>query len=210
MTRRAQLPKASKHRRDTAIPIEPSMGGRAKPDRSEASFELPATVGRPELLIKGSDGAFREFIYDLNFIGTLLERLKATLSSHFGLTGAQFHMLMVVAQLDHDTPVTVGRVAAALHASGPFATREAAHLAAAGFLKRAKNPLDGREVHLTLTAKGKKAATKAASLLCFINDRAFRSLSKTEFEALLRIIKALRADLSDTLKMASEAAFARE
>lgn len=57
--------------------------------RGTAGSPVPLTIGRPELLVDGSDVKFRELVHDLLALGARHEAVRNGHASYIGLSGAQ-------------------------------------------------------------------------------------------------------------------------
>ncbi len=86
---------------------------------------IEATVTRPELLVEGSDRAFRQFVHDTLAFSARLQQVRGQLGQVIGLSGTQYTVLIAIAHLrGMDERVGVNLVADHLHFSGAFTTIE--------------------------------------------------------------------------------------
>lgn len=69
------------------------------------------------------------------------------------------HQFSVLARLE-DAPLTNSELAAIEHVSAPSMKRTTSCLVDSGYVARADNPLDGRQVILSLTPEGRKAVKR--------------------------------------------------
>jgi DNA-binding MarR family transcriptional regulator len=69
------------------------------------------------------------------------------------------HQFSVLARLE-DAPRTNSELAAIEHVSAPSMKRTTSCLVGSGYVARADNPLDGRQVILSLTPEGRKAVKR--------------------------------------------------
>ncbi len=97
---------------------------------------IESTVTRPELLIEGSDWAFRQFVHDTLAFSARLQQVRGQLGQVIGLSGMQYTVLIAIAHLRAvDEKVGVNLVADHLHFSGAFITIEINKLVAAGLVE---------------------------------------------------------------------------
>ncbi len=156
--------------------------------RARGTGAVPVTVTRPELLIGGSDRAFRRLIYDLHSLFRRMDRLRDRLGAVLGLTGNQFHILMVIAELQNARAVNISAVAAALHTSGTYVTKETGALERRRFVRKAVNPRDRREVLVTLTEQGRAAIRRIARVLRPVNDALFLGVTTSHIGGFRRTV----------------------
>jgi DNA-binding MarR family transcriptional regulator len=181
---------------------------RARPTRSKLptkpvsspSFIFPKIVTRAELLEDGGDRRFRQFVYDIIVLATALDRARAHLASRVGLTPPQYTILMLVAQNQSDTPVTVRLIARRLRVSGAFITMEVKKLMQRRLLAKQPNPDDGRSNLLKLAPKGEREIEGLAPEIRRVNDRLFASLNRDNFLAASRLINFMLDDFETTVR----------
>lgn len=145
------------------------------------------TTSRTELLDDGSDARLRALVYGILGVTVRFDRLRERVGELIGLSGLQFHILMVLAE-SGDGAAAVGEVARTLHVSGAYVTMESGKLARAGYVAKRTNPADRRGVRLALTAKGREAIAALAPDLREINDVLFGFLTRTQFGAFGAIV----------------------
>lgn len=158
--------------------------GKKKDPGSEAGrdWRMPLTISREDLLdAKGSDADFRRTIYGIFTMTVNFDRIRERMATALGLSGIQYHILMVVAELSLEMPVTISVVADRLHTSGAYVTMETKKLMRRGFLDKRPNPEDGRSVILELTPDGKEAIDAFALHLRAINDELFDGMGPETF-----------------------------
>jgi DNA-binding MarR family transcriptional regulator len=156
---------------------------RKRLDQKAAAFRLPPTVSRPALLERGSDGRFRQLVYDLLTISVRMETAREHLAQRIGVSGPQYSVLVAIAQLQGEAGVSVGKVAQVLHVSSAFITTETGRLARLGLLVKATNPDDRRGVLLRLTARGEAQVAVISPEIKAINDAFFAPLDRAAFRA---------------------------
>lgn len=156
----------------------------AHPDKAAAQpgWTMPRTAARPALLPDGSDADLRRLVYGLFTLSVRLDRLREDMAAMLGLSGIQYHILMVVAERGADGPVTVSTVAEALHASGAHITTETGKLVTRGLVAKRPNPADGRSVILSLTPAGRDTIDGFAPALREINDTLFDGIGPETFK----------------------------
>jgi DNA-binding MarR family transcriptional regulator len=139
------------------------------------------TTSRPELLDGGSDARLRALVYGILGVTVRFDRLRERVGELIGLSGLQFHILMVLAESGDGGTAAVGEVARTLHVSGAYVTMESGKLARAGLVAKRTNPADRREVRLALTVEGREAIAALAPDLREINDVLFGFLTRAQF-----------------------------
>ncbi|MEX2453742.1 MAG: MarR family winged helix-turn-helix transcriptional regulator [Rhodospirillaceae bacterium] len=160
-------------------------------DLSKANDDwcMPQTTSRPQLLDeKGSDAEFRRTIYGIFTMTVNFDRIRERMATALGLSGIQYHILMVVAELSLEAAVTVSAVADRLHTSGAYVTMETKKLMRRGFLDKRPNPEDGRSVLLELTVEGREAIDAFAPHLRAINDELFDGIGPETFSQFRAIV----------------------
>ena len=176
-------------------------------DKSAATiWKLPLSTTLNELLDdNGSDAEFRKLIYGIFTMTVNFERIRERMATTLGLSGIQYHILMVVAELTQTEKVTVSLIADRLHTSGAYVTMESKKLMRRGFLDKQPNPDDGRSVILHLTEEGRKTIDSFAPSLQDINDELFAGMGPETFDRFCDIVVHMTrtsvraADLAETL-----------
>ena len=153
------------------------------------NWRLPTTTHHPALLdSNGSDADFRRMIYGIFTMTVNFDRIRECMATALGLSGIQYHILMVVAELSADLPVTVTTVAGRLHTSGAYVTMETKKLIRRGFLDKQRNPDDGRSVIITLTDEGRAAIDAFAPYHQEINSELFSDIDAETFQQFRAIV----------------------
>ena len=167
----------------------PDKGGEARP---------PLTVSRPDLLIDGEDGEFRQLVHRLLAFSARLETCRSGFGALLDLTGVQYTTLISIAHLEGDDGVGVKTVADHLGLSGSFLTIVSGQLVKRGLVEKSTNPQDRRRVHLRVTEQGRDLLEGLAPIQRDVNDLLFQPLDAKRFKALNEIF-------TDLIKAADEA-----
>lgn len=142
------------------------------------------TVSRSELLIQGSDHAFRDMVHRLLAFSARLHGVRERFGAAVGLTGIQYTALISIRHLESEGEVTVKAVADHLHLSGAFITIETGKLLQLGLVSKVQDFRDRRRVCLRVTKRGRELLSKLARVQAPVNDKLFEFLSADEFRAL--------------------------
>lgn len=156
-----------------------------------ASFRLPATVSRSELLERGSDDRFRRLVYDLLTIASRMAVVREHLGGRMGISAPQYSLLMAIGQFQGGRGVGVTAIARVLHVSSAFVATETGKLAQAGLLTKRANPNDRRAVLLCLTRAGRALIDRNSAEIRLVNDAFFGALTRTALTSLSTIMAAL-------------------
>lgn len=156
-----------------------------------ARGSLPLTTSRPELLVGGRDKQFRHLIHALFGFAAHHERIRSGHAKVIGLAGIEYTVLISIAHLSQDGDVNVKTVADHLYLSGAFITAVAGRLLRLGLIDKKTDAGDRRRVTLTVSARGRAALERLASIQRKVNDVEFGSLSREEFELLTGIVDRL-------------------
>lgn len=175
------------------------------PRRSGAAaspFRLAPTVSISDLLdADGSDLSFRQLLYDIAIAASHLESARSYLAGRMNVTSPQYNMIMIIAQYEGQTGISVSEVASHLHVTNTFVTAEIKKLMRVGLVEKSPNPTDARSVLLHLTPEGEARVRTLEPELLFVNDHLFRDLSKTDFRHLSRIVASLIGDFARTIAL---------
>jgi len=172
-------------------------------DASDSTARGP-TVTLPALIVDGTDRDFRQMIYALLTVAIRFDRLRERVGEMIGLSGLQYHILMVVDDQPAARPVGVGTVAESLHVSGAYITMETAKLVKKGLLAKRTNPRDRRGVLLSLTPKGRRTVRMAVPHLRRINDRMFAGMTRMDFDSFRRIMQNMVAGTEEGIAIAEQ------
>jgi DNA-binding MarR family transcriptional regulator len=161
---------------------------RVSKGRRQAS---PPTVTRRELLIDGSDRAFRRLVEGLFPLLSVHTAIRDGYASLLGLPGPQYTILLCIRNLERAGPVNVTTVASALRQSGSFITAETNTLEKKGLVAKARGDADRRKVTISLTRSGAELLDSIAALRQRVNDVQFGALSREEFQMLVPLVERL-------------------
>ncbi|MDA0662120.1 MAG: MarR family winged helix-turn-helix transcriptional regulator [Proteobacteria bacterium] len=169
-------------------------------------WQLPLTTTSEALLDSdGGDAEFRRMIYGIFKMTVNFDRIRERMATALGLSGIQYHILMVIAELSVDMPVTISVIAERLHTSGAYVTMECKKLMRRGFVDKQPNPDDGRSVIVSVTGEGRSAIDAFAPHLQKINDELFDGIGPETFQQFRAIVdrmsrtSARAADLAEIL-----------
>jgi len=155
------------------------------------ALRAPTTIGRPELLIDGSDDAFRELVHDLFALGTRHERIRSGHAARIGLSSAGYTVLIAVAHLATNGSVLTKDIAEHLHVTNAFVTMETTKLVQSGLLTKLRSAHDSRVVEISLTEQGRDLLDRLAPTQRRVNDQQFAELTAEEFGELRRLVRLL-------------------
>jgi MarR family transcriptional regulator, organic hydroperoxide resistance regulator len=141
------------------------------------------TISRPQLMVDGSDRAFRQFLHDTLAFSARLQAVRGQLGAVIGLSGTQYTVLIAISHLSStDEKIGVNQVAEHLHFSGAFITIEINKLVAAGLVEKETDADDRRRVILTTTQKARALLNELAPVQRPVNDMLFRAMSAADFD----------------------------
>ena len=166
--------------------------------------ERPQTVGRPALLVDGSDEAFREMLHDLLAFGARLDAVRARFGAFIGLSGVQYTILIAISQLAGRDGTSPKDVAAHLSLSPPFVTTETAKLVRLGLVAKRPDAGDLRRVRLTVTDEARRRLAALAPLQREINDTIFAPIAADEFERIRHLARALRTSAERAVALSED------
>jgi MarR family transcriptional regulator, organic hydroperoxide resistance regulator len=155
------------------------------------SSKAPLTVGRPELLVDGSDRHFRRLVHALFPFLTVHSEIRNGYAELLGLTGPAYSIMLCIRVLGDSGPVNIRTIADQLRASGSFITAETNVLERKGFVKKKRGLADKRLVSVTLTPRAIELLDSIAPLRQRVNDVQFGCLTHNEFRLLVPLIEKL-------------------
>ena len=170
-----------------SAPASPEGEGGSN-DARGAGWTMPLTASRPALLPDGTDRDLRRLVYGIFTMSVRFDRLREGMAEALGLSGIQYHILMVVAERGQGEAVTVSTVAEALHASGAYVTTETGKLVALGLLEKSRNPDDRRSVVLSLTLEGRDLVDAFGDTVREVNDTLFDGIGPESFQQFCLLI----------------------
>lgn len=159
------------------------------------------TANAPQLLIDGSDLAFRGFVHDALAFASRLQAVRDGFARLIGLTGIQYTILISIYHLEFEQRVGVNRVAEHLHLSGTFVTTETNKLAAKGLIEKTRDGDDKRRMNLTTTERARELLSSLAGIQSHVNDAHFSPLSADDFERLRHIMPQLVTSTDRALRL---------
>ncbi len=161
----------------------------------------PLMVTRPELLLDGSDLAFRQLVHDIMAFAARMQENRSRVAGYVGLTGQQYTILITIAHRQEQDGFGIIQVAEHLRLSGAFVTIEVNKLVEAGLVRKQPNPGDRRRVLLTVTVKARELIDRLSRVQRPSNDTIFASLSTADFQMLRKIIPQLAEATDQSLKL---------
>jgi MarR family transcriptional regulator, organic hydroperoxide resistance regulator len=170
---------------------------KASPDKAAASApslprKPPLTISRPEMLVDGSDRAFRHLVHALFGFLARHEAVRAGHGARIGLVGIEYTVLISIGHLSvHEGDVSVNRIADHLYLSGAFVTNVTNQLLKRRLIHKTPDPADRRRVRLEISAEGWARLAGLAPVQRMVNDVQFDCLSADEFKQLSGMIDRL-------------------
>jgi DNA-binding MarR family transcriptional regulator len=151
----------------------------------------PLSTSLEAFLDDGSDKRFRDLIYKVLSISSLMLQSRDCFAAFMGVSGPQYSMMVAIGE---SGAATVGQIAEKLRVSSPFVTAEVGKLIRRGILSRRPNQKDRRSSLLVLTRKGRDLIVKVGPLRRMTNDIIFGSLTKEQALAIHSIMDKLVVD----------------
>ncbi len=142
------------------------------------------------------DGNFRQMIYGLHHLSSMMLKTREQLGARIGVTGPQYSILVVIAE---NGCISVGELANKLHVSSPFITASTRDLIQRGYIEKRPSAGDRRLNLLSIAAAGRNAILSLADIRRQANDRAFANLSRSEAQHLQRLVKILVVQLEQVV-----------
>jgi MarR family transcriptional regulator, organic hydroperoxide resistance regulator len=174
------------------------MSQSKKADLARASVvsmrKLPAvalTIGRPEMLINGSDQKFRRLVQGVFTFAAVHEAIRDSYAAHVGLGGVQYTILQIIRHFGTDDDMSIGDIAEQLRLSGSFITNETKKLEMLGLVEKKQSKDDRRKILLAVSKKGAQLLDNLAPLQRKVNDVQFAGLSREQFLELLAMLEQL-------------------
>jgi MarR family transcriptional regulator, organic hydroperoxide resistance regulator len=152
----------------------------------------PLTISRLEMLVDGSDRAFRSLVHGLFAFLARHEAVRAGHGARIGLVGIEYTVLISIGHLGvHEGDVSVNRIAEHLYLSGAFVTTVTNKLLQRKLIHKTPDPNDRRRVRLEISEKGWALLAELAPVQRQVNNVQFDCLSATEFKQLGKMIDRL-------------------
>lgn len=161
----------------------------------------PKTVSRPELLVDGSDAAFRTLVDDLSHFAARLQQIRDALARRMGVTTPQYSILMTLARRPTDGATGVKDLAERLRVSVPFVVNETKKLGKLGLVAKLPVAEDKRKVDIVLTEQGRALIEAVSPTQTEVNDVLFGRLDKASFERLSGLTRDLLTSSNEALDM---------
>jgi DNA-binding MarR family transcriptional regulator len=156
--------------------------------RNGAEFLPPLTLSHRELLVAGSDVAFRETLYLMVLAFGRLQTCREAFGRALALTGSQFAVLIGTAYRQGSDGVSIRTLAEHIQLASTHVTTEVGKLIGKGLLTKTANLRDRRGVLVRLSPRGEAAIEDLAPFLRRVNDLLFEGVSRREFAALSRFL----------------------
>ncbi len=149
------------------------------------------TVSKPELIVNGSDLAFRQMVHDLMAFAARMHDNRGRVAASVGLSAQQYTMLLTIAQNQGQDGFGIIQVADTLGLSGAFVTIEVNKLVEAGLVRKRPNTVDRRRVLLNVTPRARDLLESVNRVQRPSNDTIFGTLSRDEFDMLRQVLPRL-------------------
>jgi DNA-binding MarR family transcriptional regulator len=130
-------------------------------------------------------------VFALRAAAAHVERSLTRVLDPFGITAAQFELLLVVERLAA-SGAGCSELGRHLAAPGPDVTRMLDRLDTAGLVSRSRYENDRRVVHATMTDKGRDLIAQAGPIVADAESSAFEGLSETDRQQLLALLIGIR------------------
>lgn len=169
------------------MPAARTRAAKGKPKsgtaKRRARFAPPQTVSHPDLLISGTDDAFRETIYVMALALSRLQSCREAFGRATSLTGPQFAVLIGTSYQQKDEGVPIRALADYVQLAPTHVTTEVGRLIRKGLLIKRANQHDRRSVLVSLSPKGEAVILGVAPFLRRVNDLLFADVSRQDFQA---------------------------
>ena len=176
---------------------------RPKPRGSGArgSWVAP-TVTLPELLVNGSDHAFREMIALLYASIGHLQSMRRRLADTLEVSTTELSILLALRHLSAEGPVRIKRIADHLRIAASNVTAAISALQDNGWVAKTADPADSRAVSIALTASANSRLTAFAGHCSALNDRWFAGLTRKDMLAVIAFLRRLDEHYDDAYAVA--------
>ena len=130
-------------------------------------------------------------VFALRAAAAHVERSLTRVLEPFGVTAAQFELLLVVERLAA-SGAGCSELGRHLAAPGPDVTRMLDRLDSAGLVARSRDVHDRRVVHAVITEKGRALIANATPSVAEAESSVFEGLSEPDRHQLLALLKGIR------------------
>lgn len=170
-------------------------------NRKNGKSAVPLTVTKPELLVDGSDDAFRGLVHASLAFSTRLTAIRDGYAKLIGVAGPQYTILVSIRHLQRHGDVHVKTIAEHLSLSGTFVTTEINKLVAEGLVEKKRDRDDARRVKLQVSEAGLQRLAKLSTIQQQVNNVHFGTLTESEFALLGKVIPELVASTDEALSL---------
>jgi len=161
-------------------------GARAVPS---GVMDAIQSVGRPELLVNGSDREFSRLLLGLFTLRSMLHSMREKNGLTIGLGGLEYIALMTLVRVSPVLDIGVQELAGLLRLSGAFVTSTVNRLVEMGLVTKSPHPVDGRRICLRPTEQAVELLGELGPMQRQVNDVAFGSLSAAEFRQFCELVQ---------------------
>lgn len=130
-------------------------------------------------------------VFALRAAASHVERSLTRVLEPFGVTAAQFELLLVVERLAA-SGAGCSELGRHLAAPGPDVTRMLDRLDLAGFVSRSRDAKDRRVVHAVVTDQGRELIAQAGPSVAEAESSAFDGLAEPDRHLLLELLQGIR------------------
>ena len=138
------------------------------------------------------DNPYRPLAHLLNHIGKLL---REKLSSDLTESGLHFGQARILEVLHRNDNLNQGKIGRELQIRPATVTNQVKRMEEAGLIDRRKDANDDRFMNVTLTPKGREAASFMVSVMAQIEDEIRSVLTKKEIDMLRKPLEKVRDKL---------------
>ncbi len=146
---------------------------------------------RPELLINGSDHAFRELIALLYASIGHLQSMRRRLADTLGVSTTELSILLALRHLSTTGAVRVKHIADHLRIAASNVTAALSTLQSNGWVAKTADPDDSRAVSIALTSCANSRLAAFAGHCSALNDHWFAGLTRRDMLAVTAFLRRL-------------------
>jgi len=143
-------------------------------------------------LTKRDQDAIRRLGWDISSINIYLEELSYFWAKTLGITGSQWRIISILAEIDEGKGVPVNVVSKMLQVDSSFVTTQSKLLEKNGLMFRKASREDGRVVNLSLTDTAWAHLASLGSRQDALNEFIFAEFASCELEELTNRIDLLK------------------